>query len=67
MDKPSTVSKTYRVTMIADEHRAFKVWCAMNDVLASEFIAKAIRRKIDTNQLSPLRVGEMCENENTCV
>jgi hypothetical protein len=48
MDKAITVSKTYRVTMTADAHKAFKVWCAVNDTPASLFIARHIHKAIKT-------------------
>jgi hypothetical protein len=46
MDKAITVSKTYRVTMTADEHRGVRVYCANHDTKASELIAKFLKRLI---------------------
>jgi hypothetical protein len=65
MDKPITVSKTYRVTMTADEHRAVRVYCANHDTKASELIAKFLKRLIakENNPLAPVR--EMNESENS--
>jgi hypothetical protein len=62
MDKPITVSKTYRVTMTSDEHRAVRVYCANHDTKASELIARFLRKLINK---SPLSVAEMHESENT--
>jgi hypothetical protein len=65
MDKPSTVSKTYRVTMTADEHRAVRVYCANHDTKASELIAKFLKRLIAKENNSLVAVAEMHESENT--
>lgn len=65
MDKAITVSKTYRVTMTADEHRAVRVYCANHDTKASELIAKFLKRLIAKENNSLVAVAEMHESENT--
>jgi hypothetical protein len=65
MDKPSTVSKTYRVTMTADEHRAVRVYCANHDTKASELIAKFLKRLIAKENNPVVPVAEIHESENT--
>ncbi len=64
MTQATTVSKTYRVTMTAAEHKAVRVWCANHDAKASELVAKYFRRLIakETNSLGS--VGESKESEN---
>jgi hypothetical protein len=55
-------SKTYRVQLTAGEHKAYKVWCAQNEVKASEHLSRFIRKTIKKD-VGP--VAEMHESENT--
>jgi hypothetical protein len=53
------------VQLTEAEHRAFAVWLANNGTKASKHLAQYIRKTIGMKQLSPLRVGEMHESDNS--
>ncbi len=57
MRKINGVSKTYRVKLTLEEHKAFAIWCINNDMTASDCITAFLREVIGSTKLSDTRMA----------